>query len=224
MNSAAARQSSISLGLRSAAFLAAHAVAADLARCDREMEEIQQRPDVVSGAAPAFLVTLGMEDWRREKELILKYLPLEEWPYRWAWRKRPLRRFDERQSRYYGWPCRVVARARRMNSVHVEFPDGFVCVTSANGLRKRGTTKYAQTTTGPVGEERQRVAGRGATGKPAQVLVASVQDAPGMDRPGADGSAQDCPSVAPPTFIGVNAGRELGADADPRALQSSKVT
>ncbi len=43
----------------------------DLARCDREIREIQERSDVVAGNAPAWLVTLGVEDWEAEKRLIL---------------------------------------------------------------------------------------------------------------------------------------------------------
>ena len=42
-----------------------------LARCDREIKELQERSDVVSGNAPAWLVTLGIEDWRAEKRLLL---------------------------------------------------------------------------------------------------------------------------------------------------------
>ena len=43
-----------------------------LARCDAEIREIQERPDVVAGLAPAWLVTLGIEDWKRERELIVQ--------------------------------------------------------------------------------------------------------------------------------------------------------
>lgn len=41
-----------------------------LARCDREIAEILGRPDVVAGLAPAWLVTLGIEDWEAEKRFI----------------------------------------------------------------------------------------------------------------------------------------------------------
>ena len=41
-----------------------------LQRCDREIAEILSRPDVLDGSAPAYLVTLGIEDWEREKRLI----------------------------------------------------------------------------------------------------------------------------------------------------------
>ena len=34
-------------------------------------------------------------------------------------------------------PCRVTLRARRMNTVTVEFPDGFWTITSGNYLRRR---------------------------------------------------------------------------------------
>jgi len=39
-------------------------------RCAREQAEILNRPDVASGQAPAWLVTLGVEDWECEKRLI----------------------------------------------------------------------------------------------------------------------------------------------------------
>ena len=41
-----------------------------LDRCAREQAEILNRPDVVAGQAPAWLVTLGIEDWECEKRLI----------------------------------------------------------------------------------------------------------------------------------------------------------
>ena len=41
-----------------------------VARCDREIAEILNRPDVVAGLAPAWLVTLGLLDWETEKRLI----------------------------------------------------------------------------------------------------------------------------------------------------------
>jgi hypothetical protein len=44
----------------------------DLDRCDQEIAEILNRPDVKSGNAPAWLVTLGVNDWETEKRLILK--------------------------------------------------------------------------------------------------------------------------------------------------------
>lgn len=43
----------------------------ELDRCDREIAAIRARPDVVAGLAPAWLVTLGIEDWEAEKRLIL---------------------------------------------------------------------------------------------------------------------------------------------------------
>lgn len=35
----------------------------------------------------------------------------------------------------YGQPCRVLARGR-MNSVQVEFPDGWCAITSRNAVRR----------------------------------------------------------------------------------------
>ncbi len=44
--------------------------AAELARCDREIDEICNRPDVKGNLAPAWLVTLGVNDWETEKRMI----------------------------------------------------------------------------------------------------------------------------------------------------------
>ena len=43
--------------------------AEELARCDREIAEIDARPDL--DVAPAWLVALGRNDWEREKLFIL---------------------------------------------------------------------------------------------------------------------------------------------------------
>jgi hypothetical protein len=51
------------------------------------------------------------------------------YPYYWRVRTR----LPERK----GEPCRVLVRARRMNSCLVEFADGYKVVTSRNYLRKR---------------------------------------------------------------------------------------
>lgn len=42
----------------------------EIAICEREQRAIQDRADVREGMAPAWLVTLGMEDWEAEKRLI----------------------------------------------------------------------------------------------------------------------------------------------------------
>lgn len=42
----------------------------EIARCEREIAEIEARPDVAAGLAPAWLVTLGVEDWRAEMRRI----------------------------------------------------------------------------------------------------------------------------------------------------------
>ena len=44
----------------------------DLERCDAEIAEILSRPDVVAGEVPAYIVTLGIEDWEMEKKLIMR--------------------------------------------------------------------------------------------------------------------------------------------------------
>lgn len=43
---------------------------AELARCNREIAEIRNRPDVVAGETPAWLVVLGETDWEQEAEVI----------------------------------------------------------------------------------------------------------------------------------------------------------
>jgi hypothetical protein len=48
------------------------ALQARLDRCDREIEEIRNRPDVLAGKCPAWLVALGIMDWELEKRLILR--------------------------------------------------------------------------------------------------------------------------------------------------------
>lgn len=47
------------------------------------------------------------------------------WPYIYAWNRCGRK----------GQPCRVTARGK-MNSARVEFPDGFVMITSRNAIRK----------------------------------------------------------------------------------------
>lgn len=44
----------------------------DTERCDREIAEILERPDVVGGQAPAWLVVLGTEDWAEERKMIME--------------------------------------------------------------------------------------------------------------------------------------------------------
>lgn len=94
-----------------------------LQRCSTEIAEMETQHDV-----PALLVTLGVTDWKREQELIYKLLSVDCFPYEWKWKTR----MGER----YGQPCAMVAKGR-MNSVLLEFPDGYRVVTSLNGIRRR---------------------------------------------------------------------------------------
>jgi len=41
-------------------------IAREIARCDAEIAAMEQQPP----GAPAYLTTLGIEDWRREKQMI----------------------------------------------------------------------------------------------------------------------------------------------------------
>lgn len=52
----------------------------------------------------------------------------QSFPYRWRVRARLPERFGQR--------CRVLVRARTMNSCLVEFEDGYQVVTSRNYVRK----------------------------------------------------------------------------------------
>jgi len=53
---------------------------------------------------------------------------VEAWPYVWYWRcKLPERK---------GQKCKVTARGK-MNSIRVEFPDGYVVITSRYAVRTR---------------------------------------------------------------------------------------
>jgi hypothetical protein len=42
----------------------------ELIRCDREIAEMLNQPEVMAGTAPAWLVALGVSDWQAEKRLI----------------------------------------------------------------------------------------------------------------------------------------------------------
>ena len=49
------------------------------------------------------------------------------YPYIWFWKSR----LPERK----GQPCRVLARSKRMNSILVEFEDGYMVITSRYAVR-----------------------------------------------------------------------------------------
>ena len=51
--------------------MAARNIEIELERCAAEQEWILNRADVMAGEVPAWLVTLGLEDWEMEKRLIL---------------------------------------------------------------------------------------------------------------------------------------------------------
>lgn len=54
--------------------------------------------------------------------------PKKEWPYKWHWKKV----LPERK----GLPCKVTARGK-LNNIRVEFPDGYITITSRFAVRKR---------------------------------------------------------------------------------------
>ena len=63
-----------------------------------------------------------------------------EYPYRWHWRSRLPARKDQ--------PCRILVKSTRMNSILLEFEDGYKVVTSLNAIRRRNHLP----TENPVGE------------------------------------------------------------------------
>jgi hypothetical protein len=58
------------------------ACADQLARCQAELREIHERPDVQRGDVPAWLVALGEADWLTEAALIEneRFIPRKEKP------------------------------------------------------------------------------------------------------------------------------------------------
>lgn len=48
------------------------ALSEQIARCDREIAAIDAEPSVIDGTAPAWLVTLGREDWEAEKRWLVE--------------------------------------------------------------------------------------------------------------------------------------------------------
>ena len=57
-----------------------------------------------------------------------EHADFEAWPYIWYWRcKLPERK---------GQKCKVTARGK-MNSIRVEFPDGYMVITSRYAVRTR---------------------------------------------------------------------------------------
>lgn len=146
----------------------------ELARCDAEIAAMRAQPEI----APAWRVTLGIEDWESERSAILREADPARWPYLWRWKTRLLGR--------QGWPCRVVARGS-MNSAWVAFPDGFEAITSRNGLSKR--TLYPPTT-------KDRASARGGRVCLAGELRGIRPMYPPTGAPGKPGAGR--PSVAPP--------------------------
>jgi hypothetical protein len=60
---------------------------------------------------------------------------MSEFPYVWAWSKYPCGEWGV-PGNYKGKRCRVLARSTQMNSVALEFEDGYRTITSRNGLRR----------------------------------------------------------------------------------------
>ena len=74
------------------------------------------------------LAQQAFDFWKANPGVPVYVVNADLYDHVWFWRAR----LPERK----GQRCRVVVRARRMNSVLVEFPDGFTVVTSRYAVRK----------------------------------------------------------------------------------------
>lgn len=102
----------------------AAALKRQLARCDQQIAEYREQPQLI----PALLSTRGILDWQVERALILRELPLGEWPEEWCGDAV----FPERR----GWPCRAY-RTLGAHTALVEFFDGTAVFTAAANVRER---------------------------------------------------------------------------------------
>jgi hypothetical protein len=65
----------------------------EIERCDRELREMESQPPV----QPAYLTTLGIEDWRREKHILERMRAIAQMPV-------DPRRPDKHRDPAGGWP------------------------------------------------------------------------------------------------------------------------
>lgn len=96
----------------------------EIERCDREIAAIGSQLPL----PPAFLAALGCTDWQIERGLILRQIPIADWPDEW------IGELKHRERR--GWPCRAYRTIGRSTAL-VEFFDGFALFTDAANVRER---------------------------------------------------------------------------------------
>lgn len=109
-------------------------ILAAIERCDQELNELAHRSDVIGGRVPAWLVTLGVEDWERERRAIYALLSREVWPYVFE----PAHQWGtvELQARATQ-PCRLYRLVEHSLMVWVEFPDGHQALAMREEVRPR---------------------------------------------------------------------------------------
>lgn len=104
------------------------ATAAQLAReieaCDRQVAAFSTQAPPVA----ALLSTRGIMDWLIERGLILREIPLADWPDEWIGETK----YRDR----CGWPCRAYRTLGRKTAL-VEFFDGVALFTDAANVRER---------------------------------------------------------------------------------------
>lgn len=99
------------------------------AQLKRELERIGHELDAIEKQQPlplALLSTLGITDWQMERHLVLREIPIANWPH--EWRSREI--FPERR----GWPCHALGED---DTVPVIFFDGLATVASASDVVDR---------------------------------------------------------------------------------------
>lgn len=93
-------------------------------RCAREIEAVKNLPPLF----PAWLTTLGITDWERERQLILSALSTTRWPHEW----RSTSLYPER----FNWPCQAAGDGPL---TLVCFFDGLATVAPCSYVRQRSS-------------------------------------------------------------------------------------
>ena len=98
-------------------------IRAELERCAREIDAMENQDP----PGRAVLVTLGIEDWKREMLHVVEMLPVATWPCKLI----ASREWPDR----VGWPCRVEACTQTIACV--TFPDLMTIVVHWSALQFR---------------------------------------------------------------------------------------
>lgn len=96
----------------------------EIERCDQQIAAYSTQQPLVA----ALLSTRGIVDWQIERGLILRQIPIADWPDEW------IGELKHRERR--GWPCRAYRTIGRSTAL-VEFFDGFALFTDAANVRER---------------------------------------------------------------------------------------